>query len=216
MSLLSAAVLEHVPVGDPSILNSPHVSEGPGRIAKAPVPSVYVDDRGDIHRLRVGGQRLNVLFTKKESMRSGYLHPHALYSTVVSGAVEVWTLTEAGTTKHTYQQYEHYTVPAFVPHILYFEQDSIIAEWWDKHTDFACYYYHPYRKLIDVQNSVLEEKSLGHHQYLVPQDDAVLCDPSRQTGDAFRVAIGSAIAGVAVGLGLGFLLATSAAFNKRR
>ena len=90
MSDLPCAVTEQVPVGNRQILESPHVSEGPGRIAKAPVPSIYVDDRGDIHRLRVGGQRINLLFSKKGVMRSGYLHPHVMQDVVIRGQVEVW------------------------------------------------------------------------------------------------------------------------------
>jgi len=90
MSDLSSAVTEQVPVGSVRILESSHVSEGPGRIATAPVPSIYVDDRGDIHRLRVGGRRVNLLFSKKGVMRSGYLHPHAMHDVVIAGKVEVW------------------------------------------------------------------------------------------------------------------------------
>ena len=90
MSDLPCAVTEQVPVGSRKILESAHVSEGPGRIAKAPVPSIYVDDRGDIHRLRVGGQRINLLFSKKGVMRSGYLHPHTMHDVVITGQVEVW------------------------------------------------------------------------------------------------------------------------------
>lgn len=90
MSDLPCAVTEQVPVGSRHILESPHVSEGPGRIAKAPVPSIYVDDRGDIHRLRVGGQRINLLFSKQGVMRSGYLHPHIMQDVVIKGQVEVW------------------------------------------------------------------------------------------------------------------------------
>jgi hypothetical protein len=41
-AMLDAAVDDHVPVGTPDVLESPHVSEGPGKIANAPVPSVFV------------------------------------------------------------------------------------------------------------------------------------------------------------------------------
>lgn len=189
MSGVSLVVTDHVPVGTSDILNSPHVSEGPGRIARAPVPSIYVDDRGDIHRLRVGHQRLNLLYSKQGVMRSGYLHPHALHSIVISGQVEVWTLTNTGTNKTLYQQYDHFTIPPYVPHILYFPSadDTILAEWWSPpHAEFQCYYYHPYRKIIDIQNSLrmkeLEEDpamsgsatSTGRHQRLIPQDDLQL------------------------------------------
>jgi hypothetical protein len=127
MSTLTAAVDETVPVGTPAILNSPHVSEGPGRIARAPVPSIYVDDRGDIHRLRVGGKRINLLSSKEGVMRSGYLHPHSMYDFVIAGKVEVWTLTESGTEKTIYSEKEHFCIKPYVPHILYFLKDVSVG-----------------------------------------------------------------------------------------
>jgi len=39
---LSPRVADQVSTGTIAILESPHVTEGPGRIANAPVPSVYV------------------------------------------------------------------------------------------------------------------------------------------------------------------------------
>jgi hypothetical protein len=39
---LSPSVQDQVPVGSSEILDSPHVSSGPGQIAHAPVPSVFV------------------------------------------------------------------------------------------------------------------------------------------------------------------------------
>ena len=39
---LSPEVEDHVVVGSEKILDSPHVSEGPGRIANAPIPSIFV------------------------------------------------------------------------------------------------------------------------------------------------------------------------------
>lgn len=39
---LSPTVTDHVPVGSVEILTSAHVSSGPGQIAHAPVPSVFV------------------------------------------------------------------------------------------------------------------------------------------------------------------------------
>jgi hypothetical protein len=41
-AMLDATVDDHVPTGTPDVLESPHVSEGPGKIANAPVPSVFV------------------------------------------------------------------------------------------------------------------------------------------------------------------------------
>jgi hypothetical protein len=39
---MSPRVEDQVATGTSAILESPHVTEGPGRIANAPVPSVYV------------------------------------------------------------------------------------------------------------------------------------------------------------------------------
>lgn len=39
---LNPSVADQVATGTEAILESPHVSEGPGRIANAPVPSVFV------------------------------------------------------------------------------------------------------------------------------------------------------------------------------
>lgn len=219
MSTVTAAVDDLVPVGSVAILDSPHVSEGPGRIAKAPVPSIYVDDRGDIHRLRVGGTRMNLLYSVKGVMRSGYLHPHAMYDTVISGRVEVWTLTATGTLKTIYDQFQHFVIDPYVPHILYFLEDSILAEWWPHRTDFQCWYYHPYRKIIDIQNSVVEKEnnekgggsgSTGHHQRLVPQDEARMNAVSQRNSmerwSMILLTIFSAAAGVAVGMGIGLAL----------
>jgi hypothetical protein len=40
--LLVPMVDDYVPTGSRDILDSPHVTEGPGKIANAPVPSVFV------------------------------------------------------------------------------------------------------------------------------------------------------------------------------
>jgi hypothetical protein len=57
---MSPSVQDQVATGTDRILNSPHVSEGPGRIANAPVPSVFRDDRGEIHRLRISSGSVGV------------------------------------------------------------------------------------------------------------------------------------------------------------
>lgn len=121
----------------------------------------------------MGGQRINLLHTIDGAMRSGYLHPHKLYHTILSGKVEVWTLTTTGTRKTIYNAYDHFTIAEYVPHILYFLEPTTMAEWWDADVHFSCYYYHPYRKILDVQNSIFATTAshpLGHHQYLIPQD----------------------------------------------
>ena len=173
----SPSVEDDVVVGNPKILSSPHVSEGPGHVAKAPVPSVYVDDRGDIHRLRVGHKRINLLYSKKGVMRSGYLHPNTTHDFVINGKVEVWRLTPTQTEKTIYGPCEHFEIAPYVPHILNFLEDTSLLEWWSHGAETQCWVYHPYRKIIDIQNANLN-KGVGRHQRLIPQDDQLLMDGS--------------------------------------
>jgi len=152
--VLSPTVQDYVDVGTSKILNSPHVSQGPGRIANAPVPSVFSDDRGDIHRLRVGhvvhkhtdtasspssstsssptsrGTRVNLLYSTSNTMRSGYLHPIPKRDYVLRGRVEVWTLTPTTTLKTVYKSNETFQIDAYTPHILHFLADTVLIEWW--------------------------------------------------------------------------------------
>jgi hypothetical protein len=51
MVALSPSVADQVAVGTEKILTSAHVSEGPGRVASAPVPSVFHDDRGYVRTI---------------------------------------------------------------------------------------------------------------------------------------------------------------------
>jgi hypothetical protein len=161
-------VADQVDVGSERILESPHVSEGPGRIANAPVPSVFSDDRGEIHRLRVGHKRINLLHSKANVMRSGYLHPNNTHDFVVFGKVEVWTLTATCTTKTIYTAGQYFVTPKYTPHILHFLNETVVVEW-NEPGPFRCWYYHPYRRIIDIQNSLLSQ-SAGHLFKLVPQD----------------------------------------------
>lgn len=199
-------------------MESPHVSEGPGRIASAPVPSIFVDDRGEIHRLRVGGKRINMLYSKKDVMRSGYLHNHKTFSFVVSGKVELWLLKPEGTVKTVYGSNEYFSVDSFYPHILHFLQDTIISEWWEG--KFQCWYYHPYRRLVQLQNELVANcskdndvsSSIGQFQRLVPAD---LGDATRST------ALGAAVlwmgAGVMVGaVATATFLAFAAGHSRRK
>jgi hypothetical protein len=197
-----ATVADHVSVGTEKILASPHVSEGPGRIANAPVPSVFRDDRGEIHRLRVGGERLNLLSSKRNVMRSGYLHPNNKHDFVFSGKVEVWTLTAKNTEKRVYEAGEHFVIPPYSPHILHFLEDTVIAEWWEP-GPFRCWYYHPYRRIIDVQNSLVC-RSTGVFQKLIPQDHAIYLPVDSNTGKLWWWTAGVLFGAVFGGMVVGF------------
>jgi hypothetical protein len=197
-SLFSPSVEDQVAIGTDKILQSPHVSEGPGRLANAPVPSIYSDDRGEIHRLRVGGKRMNLLFSKESVMRSGYLHPNTMHDFVISGKVEAWTLTTKETIKTVYGPNQHFQVEPYTPHILYFLEDTVLLEWWEPGS-FRCYYYHPYRRIVDVQNSLVS-KSTGIFQRLVPHDEESMQSTPQQTflGKVLLLSTGL-IVGIAIG-----------------
>jgi hypothetical protein len=98
----------------------------------------------------------------------GYLHAETKYDYLLSGKVEVWTLTEHGTSKRIYNPHDVFEIPAYTPHILYCIEDSILTEYWEQPGETVCWIYHPYRRIVDVQNS-LHVTSTGQHHLLVPQ-----------------------------------------------
>ncbi|KAL3907848.1 MAG: hypothetical protein SGILL_008705, partial [Bacillariaceae sp.] len=156
------------------------------------------DDRGSIDRLRVGGKRINLLSSKTGVMRSGYLHQETKYGFVVSGEVEVWVLTNTGTDKKVYKAHEYFEILPYTPHILHFLEDSVISEWWDQPADTQCWYYHPYRRIVDVQNSLICT-NMGQHHFLVPQTDY-----ERQEQE--KTGVSSGILWMATGLATGIIL----------
>lgn len=193
-------VEDQVAVGTELILQSPHVSEGPGRLANAPVPSVYSDDRGEIHRVRIGGKRLNLLHSKESVMRSGYLHHNTMHDFVLEGKVEIWTLSATATEKTIYGPREHFQVKPYTPHILHFLEDTILIEWWEPGA-FRCWYYHPYRRIVDVQNCLVSKSaSTGIFQRLVPQNDQYTQENPASPIFSRLLLLGTGlVAGVAIG-----------------
>lgn len=136
-------------VGRKEILESTHVKEAPTRVnSPVPFPSVYVDERGEIHNFLIGGRRLNLLHTKSGVMRSGDLHRDCQHDFVFSGAVEVWCLDKDGSTqKRIYRENQYIRIPPFVPHVFHFLEDTVLAEWWDG--PFHAWFYTPYRKIVE-------------------------------------------------------------------
>lgn len=131
-------------------------------------------------------------------MRSGYLHPEPKYDFVVSGEVEVWLLTHHGTEKTVHRAMDSFVIPAYTPHIYHYLSDSVVAEWWDQAGDTECWFYHPYRRIVDVQNSILST-SMGSHHFLVPQ-----LDYEKQQQET--TGISSGFLWVASGLALGLVV----------
>lgn len=146
-------------------------------------------------------------------MRSGYLHPEVKHDFVISGVVEVWVLTPSGTDKKVYKRFDTFEIPEYTPHVMHFLEDSVIAEWWDHPTESRCWYYHPYRNIVDVQNSLVST-STGRHSILVPQNDF---DHQFLQNATTEFGWGSLIwltTGAAIGVVLGVTLATRSTSSK--
>lgn len=169
------------------------------------MPSVFRDDRGEIHRMRVGGKRVNLLFSKKDVMRSGYLVLSKTVHFMVSGKVEVWNLTSDGTEKIIYGAHDSFYVEPYVPHILHFLEDTVLLEFWEG--PFQCWYYHPYRRLVQLQNELVANdkggapSSIGVFQRLVPADLG-----AAEANSYSGLVLG--LVGLVTGIGIGALIAT--------
>jgi len=132
-------------------------------------------------------------------MRSGYLHPSTAKAYVVSGRVQVWALNEHGTSKTSYDADQAFFTPPYVPHVLFFLEDSVILEYWQG--DATCYYYHPYRRLVELQNSLVagKKESVSHFRRLLPEDYDSSNGSNDSVGRAWLLATASLLMGIALG-----------------
>ena len=137
------------PVGKQEILQSPNVRAAPPTVNQpVPVPSIYQDERGEIHNFRVRNKRINLLYTRKGVMRSGDIHKNRQHDFVFSGKVQVQTLRSDGTSEsQVYGPYSYVCIEPYVPHIFNFLEDTIIAEWWEPEP-FEAWYYLPFREIV--------------------------------------------------------------------
>lgn len=115
-----------------------------------PTPSVYCDDRGEIHNVKVNNKhRLNILYTKAGYMRSGDLHTNKQCDFIFSGKVRIWTLAKDGSTAMTtFGDHEYVEIPRGVPHVFEFLEDTVMAEWWEPQ-GFQAWFYAPYRDIVN-------------------------------------------------------------------
>jgi hypothetical protein len=98
-----------------------------------------------------------------------------------------------------YKAQQSFVIHPYTPHILHFLNDSVLAEWWDQAGDTQCWYYHPYRRIVDIQNSLVST-STGQHHFLVPQTDFER-QQQEKTG-----ASSSGLLWMATGLAIGMVL----------
>ena len=121
-----------------------------------PTPSIYTDDRGEIHNIKANDKRINILYTKKGYLRSGDLHPNEQFDFIFSGKIKIWTLQSDGCTKITnYGANDFIRIPRGVPHVFEFVEDTVLAEWWDP-PGFQAWFYKPYRDIVNEMMGVRE------------------------------------------------------------
>lgn len=114
-----------------------------------PTPSIYIDERGEIHNIKANDKRINILFTKKGYLRSGDLHPNEQCDFIFSGKVKIWTLQSDGSTKITsYGAHDFISIARGVPHVFEFVEDTVMAEWWEP-PGFQAWFYKPYRDVVN-------------------------------------------------------------------
>ena len=150
------------------------VDSNPHKRMGIPTPSIYSDNRGEIHNIKVNNdKRINILYTKRGYLRSGDLHPNTQCDFVFSGKLRVWTLEDDGSTKITnYGAHDFITIPRAVPHVFEFVEDTVLAEWWEP-PGFQAWFYKPYR---DIVNKKMEEL----------ENDADAAARSRSSGSSGR------------------------------
>lgn len=127
--------------------------KGHGAVA---VPSVNSDARGEIHNLLIGGARFNILVSYAGSMRSGDVHRSRQLDLIFAGRVAVTTRERGRDVRREYGSGSLIEIPANVPHIFDFLNDTVMAEWWPD-ASFEARYYRPYRRRVDRANAAIEE-----------------------------------------------------------
>jgi hypothetical protein len=126
------------------ILKSPDVYKPASGNLGSPV---FIDKRGEIHRLEIGGSKLNILFSRKGVKRSGDLHSTAQYDFIFSGKVQIWYHKEGKDLKKIFGPNSFIEIPPYIPHLFVFLQNTLMAEWWDG--EFKAWYFKPYRNIIE-------------------------------------------------------------------
>ena len=125
------------------------------------VPSVLRDARGEIHNLKIGAARFNVLASRAGAMRSGDVHRSRQLDMVFSGLCAVTTREAGRDVRRTYGAGSLIELPAHVPHAFEFLNDTVMAEWWPDAAAFEARYYRPYRAKVDRAYAAMEGVASG-------------------------------------------------------
>ena len=139
---------------------APHLYSPPPLHGEVAVPSVVRDARGEVHNLRIGGFRFNVLVSEKNTLRSGDVHRNDQLDMIFSGHVRVTTREHGHDVVREYKDGDFLVIPAHTPHIFRFLSKTVMAEWWTDEV-FEARYFRPYREEVDA---ALKEATIVQRQ----------------------------------------------------
>ena len=126
--------------------------------ARSAIPR-FEDARGVIEHHALAGTKYNVLHSKAGTYRSGDVHPAEQYDSVLSGMVVVTTRHGGGDWKQTALAGDRVMIPSGVPHLFYFEEDTVMVEWWSG--PFKAKYYKPYRDIVEESLAKAESDAVA-------------------------------------------------------
>ena len=132
--------------GNEDIYNDPLVTKPEFKAGSIEKP-LHTDNRGSIERKNYEGTKFNIITTKSGHMRSGDLHKNTQFDIIFSGKIELWTLQNGTTEKRICGPNELIVIGANTPHLFYFLEDTVMAEWWNG--EFEAWFYRPYRDKIE-------------------------------------------------------------------
>ena len=90
-----------------------------------------VTESGVLYDLNIGEHKYYLLSSKKGSYRGGKSRNVPKTWTVLSGEVTSITHKEGKDKEEVMQPGSLHIVQANIPHLLYFNEDSVVIEWWN-------------------------------------------------------------------------------------
>jgi len=138
-----------VPLADVAPEVATHLYSPPPRHGDVMVPSVVSDGRGEVHNLKFGSFRVNILVSRAGTLRSGDVHRARQLDMIFSGRVVITTREHGRDVEREYVGGQLCVIPENVPHIFRFVNDTVMAEWWQPQ-GFEARYYAPYRRKVDA------------------------------------------------------------------
>lgn len=132
--------------GNQSIYASSEITEPSHK--GLPDKSFFEDKRGSVNFFKVGGQAVNLFFTKKGFKRGGDIHKNNQYNIIISGKVKLVTLEGGRILKTILKKNSFIIIKPHIPHLFEFLEDTVMIEWWGGH--FRAWYYKPFRDMISA------------------------------------------------------------------